>query len=175
MPEMRSWQSLALFHAGRLDEAESAYRATLTLSSEYSGAHYRLGRVLLLKRMPNEALEEIKLEKARIYNLTGLAMAHHSLGDQMASQLALDELIRNSADSAAYQIAEVYGFRGENDKAFEWLEQCLVIKDSGTVSVLGNPALRDLRTDIRWQPFLEKLGLLEFWLEMPPEHGGPIQ
>jgi adenylate cyclase len=175
MPEMRSWQALALLHAGRLDEAEAAYRATLTLSPEYSGAHFRLGRVLLLKGMTNEAMEEIKLEKASIYALTGLAMAHHSLGDQQASQLALDELIRNAADSAAFQIAEIYGFRRENDKAFEWLEQCLVIKDSGTVSILGDPAFHGLRTDPRWQPFLEKLGLLGFWLEMPPEHGGPIQ
>ena len=174
MSEMRSWQALALSYAGQLDEAESAYRTVLTLSPDFSGAHYRLGRILIAKGMPGAALEEIKLEKSSTYSLTGLAMVHHALGSQESSQRALDELIRTMAGHAAYQIAEVYGFRGDNDKAFEWLEESLVIRDSGLVSTLGNPAFYDLRLDPRWQPFLDRLGLLEFWLEMPAEHGGPI-
>ncbi|MGB5487533.1 MAG: hypothetical protein WBN06_09100, partial [Lysobacterales bacterium] len=109
------------------------------------------------------------------YRATGLAMVHHALGNTDASQSALDELIEVGSKSAAYQVAEVYSFRNEADKAFEWLERAFLIRDSGLTSTLGNPALRGLRTDPRWQPFLEKLGLLESWLEMPPEHGGPIQ
>lgn len=174
MSEMRSWQALALSYAGQLDEAESAYRTVLTLSPDFSGAHYRLGRILIAKGMPGAALEEIELEKSSTYSLTGLAMVHHALGNQESSQRALDELIRTMAGHAAYQIAEVYGFRGDSDKAFEWLEESLVIRDSGLVSTLGNPAFYDLRVDPRWQPFLDRLGLLEFWLEMPAEHGGPI-
>ena len=175
MPEMRSWQALAYFNAGQLDEAEAAYRTTLTLSPEFSGAHFRLGRVLLLKGRLDEALEETRLEKGPVYYNTGLAMVFHTLGNHEASQSALDNLIKNDADRAAYQIAEVYGHRNEPDQAFEWLEQALVIKDSGTTALLGDPAFLTLRADPRWQPFLEKLGLLEFWLAMPPEHGGPIQ
>ena len=102
-------------------------------------------------------------------------MVHHALGNQKESQEALDELIEKGAHEAAYQIAEVYGARGETDKAFEWLEQSLKIRDSGLSSMLGDPALRDLRTDPRWQPFLEKMGLLEYWLEMPAEWGGPLE
>jgi len=173
MSEMRSWQALALSYAGQLDEAESAYRTALTLSPDFSGVHYRLGRILIAKGMPGAALEEIKLEKSSTYSLTGLAMVHHALGNQESSQRSLDELIRTMAGHAAYQIAEVYGFRGDSDKAFEWLEESLVIRDSGLVSTLGNPAFYDLRFDPRWQPFLDRLGLLEFWLEMPAEHGGP--
>jgi TolB-like protein/Tfp pilus assembly protein PilF len=175
MSEMRSWQALALSYAGQLDAAETAYRTVLTLSPDFSGAHYRLGRVLIAQGMPSAALEEIKLEKSSTYSLTGLAMVHHALGNQESSQRALDELIRTMAGHAAYQIAEVYGFRGDSDKAFEWLEESLVIRDSGLVSTLGNPAFYDLRLDPRWQPFLDRLGLLEFWLEMPAEHGGPTK
>jgi len=175
MSEMRSWQALALSYAGQLDEAESALRTVLTLSPDFSGAHYRLGRILIAKGMPGAALEEIKLEKSSTYSLTGLAMVHHALGSKGSSQRALDELIRTKADHAAYQIAEVFGFRGDSDKAFEWLEESLVIRDSGLVSTLGNPAFYDLRFDPRWQPFLDRLGLLEFWLEMPAEHGGPTK
>ena len=175
MPEMRSWQALAYFYAGQLDEAEAAYRTTLTLSPEYSGAHFRLGRVLLLKGRLDEALEATRLEKGATYYYTGLAIVFHTLGNHEASQSALDYLIKNSADSAAYQIAEVYGSRNEPDKAFQWLEQSLVIRDSGLSAILGDPAFLGLHTDPRWKPFLKKLGLLVFWLEMPPEHGGPVQ
>ena len=175
MPEIRSWQGLVYMYAGRQDEAETAYQTTLALSPELSGGHYRLGRTLINKGDLPAALAEMELENSDVYHSTGLAMVHHALGDIEASQEALDYLIEKHADDAAFQIAEVYGFRNEPDKAFEWLEQSLVIRDSGIASLLGDPPLRDLRTDTRWQPFLEKLGLLEFWLEMPPEHGGPIQ
>ena len=96
-------------------------------------------------------------------------------GNEIESQRALKQLIETGADDAAFQIAEVYGFRGEADKAFEWLEQSLVIRDSGLASVLGDYTFLSLRTDPRWQPFLDKLGLLEYWLEMPPEWGGPLK
>jgi tetratricopeptide (TPR) repeat protein len=175
MPEIRSWQGLVYMYAGRQDEAEAAFQTTLALSPELSGGHYRLGRSLIRKGNLPEALAEMEQENSEVYRATGLAMVHHALGNIEASQEALDYLIENLADGAAFQIAEVYGFRNEPDKAFEWLEQSLVIRDSGIASLLGDPPLRDLRTDPRWQPFLEKLGLLEFWLEMPPEHGGPIQ
>ena len=160
---------------GRLDESEAAYRNALLLSPNFTGLHYRLARVELGKGDVAAALSEIEQETNEVYGPTGRAMVYHALTDHDASQLALDELIENHADSAAYQIAEVYALRNETDKAFEWLEQSVVIRDSGIITTLGNPALLGLRTDPRWQPFLEKLGLLEFWLEMPPEYGGPIQ
>ncbi len=95
------------------------------------------------------------------------------MGNQEASDHTLETLIREGADTAAYQIAEVYGVRGEVDKAFEWLKRSLEIRDSGLDFLLGDLSFKSLFTDSRWQPFLEKLGLLEYWLEMPQEHGGP--
>ena len=160
---------------GRLDESEAAYRNALLLSPNFTGLHYRLARVKLGKGDVAAALSEIEQETNVVYGPTGRAMVYHALANHEASQLALDDLIENHADHAAFQIAEVYAFRNEADKAFEWLEQSVTIRDSGIITTLGNPALLGLRTDPRWQPFLEKLGLLEFWLEMPPEHGGPIQ
>ena len=175
LAEMRSWQGLAYLYAGRLDEAEAAFRTTLVLSPEYSGGHYRLGRVLIGKGMPEEALAEIEQEMPGVYLATGLAMVHHVLGNHEASQFALEQLIENHASSAAYQIAEVYAFRSENDQAFEWLNQSWINRDSGLASTLGNPAFNSLRADSRWPEFLEQIGLLEFWLNMPPEHGGSVQ
>ena len=168
-------QGGAYLYANRLAEAEAAYRKALLLSPDYIGGHYRLARVMLGKGDLGRALEEAEHDAHGVYGTTGWAMVYHALGRPEASQQALDDLIENDAAHAAYQIAEVYAYRNEADKAFEWLEQSVVIRDSGIFTTLGNPALLGLRTDPRWQPFLEKLGLLEFWLDMPPEYGGPIQ
>ena len=175
MAEMRSWQALTYQYAGKLDQAEAAYRTTLILSPEFSGGHYRLGRVLIQQGKPEEALVEMERETSRVYNNTGRAMAYYVLGNHEKSQSALDHLIEQDAESAAFQIAEIYAYRNELDKAFKWLEQALSLRDSGLAGTLGNPAFFGLRTDPRWGAFLEKLGLLEFWLEMPPEQGGPLQ
>jgi TolB-like protein/Tfp pilus assembly protein PilF len=168
-------QGGAYLYAGRLDESEAAYRRALLLSPDYTGGHYRLARVMLGKGDLDRALEEAEMDSQDVYGTTGRAMVYHALGRSEASQRALDDLIENEAGHAAFQIAEVYAYRNEADKAFEWLEQSVVIRDSGIFTTLGNPALLSLRTDPRWQPFLEKLGLLEYWLEMPPEYGGPIE
>jgi len=175
VPEVRSFLGAVYLYTGRLEEAEQAYRMMLSLSPLISSGHYRVGRVLLGQGNLQGALTEMQSETSLVYHDTGLAMVQHALGNTAESEAALQDLIENAAGEAAFQIAEVYGYRDQSDKAFEWLEQSLLIRDSGLASILGDPALRNLRTDPRWQPFLEKLGLLEFWLEMPPEYGGPVQ
>lgn len=175
MPEIHGWLGLTYLFSGRLDDAEAAYRKMLNLAPQFAGGHGRLARVLIEKGDLTAALAEMEQEHHFVYRSTFYAMLHHSLGNKNESREALDELIENRANDAAYQIAEVYGHRGEIDKAFEWLEKSLSIRDSGLASTLGDPAFRTLRTDPRWQAFLKKMGLLEYWLEMPAEHGGPLK
>ena len=42
-------------------------------------------------------------------------------------------------------------------------------------SILGEAMLKPLHTDPRWQQALSKMELLEHWLAMPPEWGGPAK
>ena len=175
MPEVLAFMAMAQYYAGHFHDAEANYLKTLSLSPNFAGAHYRLGRALLSMGNPAEALARMESESSIVYHLTGLAMAHHSLDKQEQSQQALEALIADYADSAAFQVAEVYAYRGETDLAFDWLDIALKNRDSGLASILGDPAFLILRNDPRWQSLLDKLGLLEFWLEMPAEHGGPVK
>jgi TolB-like protein/predicted TPR repeat methyltransferase len=175
MAEFLNFLGTAYLYSGRLDEADAAYRKTLALSPHFAGARYRHGRVLLRQGKHSEALAALEQENSFIYRTTGLAMLHHVMGNHEESDRALKDLIGDAADRAAFQIAEVYGVRGEADEAFEWLEQSRVIRDSGLASLLGDPAFRGLIADPRWILFLEKLGLLDAWRAMPPEHGGPAR
>jgi hypothetical protein len=51
------------------------------------------------------------------------------------SDAQLAQLIAEFHESWLYQIAEVYAFRGENDRAFEWLDRAFSKRDPGLSAV----------------------------------------
>ena len=59
----------------------------------------------------------------------------------------------------AYQIAEVYAYRGEPDKAFEWLDRAYEQRDAGLRSLKIDPHLKGLRHDPRYIELLRKMKL----------------
>jgi hypothetical protein len=59
---------------------------------------------------------------------------------------------------AAYNIAYVLAFRGETDRAFEWLDKAVQYKDPGLSQIAMEPRFANIRTDPRWLPFLESIG-----------------
>jgi hypothetical protein len=79
---------------------------------------------------------------------------------------ALADIIENDYP---YSIALVYGYRGEADKTFEWLDNMLETSDFYPTFILTETAFRSVHSDPRWELVLEKLGLLEYWLEMSPD------
>ncbi len=80
------------------------------------------------------------------------------LAHQDQSEAYLSELIENHAEEASFQIAGVYAWRGENGRAFEWLERALQNDDTGLSSVRSYYVFKNLHDDPRWQPFLAKIG-----------------
>jgi hypothetical protein len=77
------------------------------------------------------------------------------------SDAALAELIKNEAELAAFQIAEAYGYRGDKNKAFEWLERVRRQHDPGLGDLLKDPLLENLHDDPRWVAFLHTMGLAD--------------
>ena len=71
------------------------------------------------------------------------------------------ELIAKYTESCAYQIAEVYGARGDADLAFGWLERGYVQRDGGLTDTKTSPRLRSLHADPRWDAFLRKMGFAD--------------
>jgi tetratricopeptide (TPR) repeat protein len=148
-----------LYEAYRLEEAADSFRIALSLSPGWLGAHYRLGRVFLAQGDMPAALVEMEQEASDAYRLTGTAVVQHTLGDAGASDAALQELIEKYAAGAAYQVAEVYAFRGEVDHAFDWLNQAYDNRDTGMPGMLLDSLLANLHDDPRWEPLLDKTGL----------------
>ena len=124
-----------------------------------AGAPYFLGKVLLAQGDAPGALVAMEQEPGDGYRFTGLAIVQHTLGDVGASDAALKALIEKYAAGAAYQVAEVYAFRGEIDHAFAWLEQAYDNRDSAMQWLLLDPLFASLRDNPRWEPLLDKVGL----------------
>jgi serine/threonine-protein kinase len=71
------------------------------------------------------------------------------------------EAIAKSADVVPYQIAEAYAWRGEKDKAFEWLERAYRQRDGDLKRIKADPRLTSLFSDPRYKAMLKKLNLPE--------------
>jgi len=112
---------------------------------------------LLSAGAPEQALAEAERAEWPWVRLTGVAAALHDLGRARESQAAIDVLIRDDAGSAAYQIAEIYAWRGQTDLAFTWLERALAEFDSGLVWIRADPLLRSVRADARYPALIEKM------------------
>jgi serine/threonine-protein kinase len=68
-------------------------------------------------------------------------------------------MVANDRNLLAYQIAEVYAWRAETDKAFEWLQIAYDNHDTGLLGLLIDPLVRGLRSDARYKSLVVKVGL----------------
>ena len=86
-------------------------------------------------------------------------MAQYTLGRPAESRQALETLVQRASSSLAYQIAEVYAWRGEKDQAFEWLERAYRQHDGGLTYLVYDRYLDSLRSDPRFRALLARLKL----------------
>jgi adenylate cyclase len=144
--------------AGRLDAAIASFRTVLSLSPSNGGAHCQLGVALLLKGDAKGALAEIEQETSEIYKMIGLPMAYHALGRKADSDAALAALTAKYEKDAPSNIASVYAFRGEADKAFAWLDKAVEYGDPGISEIVTDNLFDKIHANPRWLPFLRKVG-----------------
>ncbi|MGE5346227.1 MAG: tetratricopeptide repeat protein, partial [Acidithiobacillales bacterium] len=155
----RAWGALGLclIASDQLPEARKALSRAMEISPEDPQPHFYLAFISLLEGSPQAALQGF----ARIEDLAGRAMAEHDLGHAKESQQALDELIAKRASTFAFagEIAGVYAWRGEKDKAFEWLDRAVAQHEEDPGTVKFDPQFSKLRDDPRYAALLKKVGL----------------
>jgi TolB-like protein/Flp pilus assembly protein TadD len=163
---------------GRLDAAIASYRTALSLAPGRGGAHAQLGTALLLKGDAQGALAEIEQEPSEVWKMIGLPLAYHALGRKADSDAALAALIAKYEKEAPSNIAYVYAFRGEADKAFAWLDKAVEYGDTGLGEILTETLFDKIHADPRWLPFLRKIGKapeqlakIEFMVTLPQAEG----
>jgi TolB-like protein/Tfp pilus assembly protein PilF len=143
--------------AGRWDEAIEAFKTALALSPGMGNVSYGIGVAMLMSGQPQKALEAMQQENS-VWGQIGLTMAYHALGRDQDSDAALAQLIEQYQQDWAFNIAYVLAYRGEVDRAFEWLDKAVENKDAGLSEIPGHPFFTNLLDDARWRPFLESIG-----------------
>ena len=112
------------------------------LSPTAPWAHAGLGISFLLQGKFEDAAAAAHDDAAEWARLYVTAMARWSQKRIPEADAALAALIQSYADTAACQIGEVYAYRGEKDRAFEWLERARRQRDSGLIAFEANLSTR---------------------------------
>jgi TolB-like protein len=141
--------------AGKFDEAEAAIRSALILVDPGRYPMYRdLGRALIFKGDPEAALEAFEKDD----DLQGIAIALHDLGRREEFEATLARLLEDE-DEYPSNLATVYAWIGDVDKAFKYLDKEYSIDRASLSRIMRYPVFRSLHDDPRWQGLLHKLGM----------------
>jgi TolB-like protein/DNA-binding winged helix-turn-helix (wHTH) protein/Tfp pilus assembly protein PilF len=149
-----------LYVGSRYDAAQVELQKALDLNPQAGFVHVTLGKILMAEAKPQQALAEIEKEPNDWARLTASALVYHMLGREQDSNAALASLIAKHDTDSAYQIAEVYAFREESDKAFQWLERAYEQRDAGLPEIKTDPLVKSLRHDPRYTALLKRMRLL---------------
>jgi TolB-like protein/DNA-binding winged helix-turn-helix (wHTH) protein/cytochrome c-type biogenesis protein CcmH/NrfG len=156
-----SWELLGFteFLTGRLDKAAGDLKKALELDPDLWNVHYFLSEIYIMQGKPQDALPEIERVQEDDRRLYQYALAYHALGRKKEADTALNELITKYQAIEAYDIATIYAFRNQPDKAFEWLDRAYVQHDDGLMETKVDPLLKSVHNDPRYAGLLRKLNL----------------
>jgi TolB-like protein/DNA-binding winged helix-turn-helix (wHTH) protein/Flp pilus assembly protein TadD len=146
---------------GRLREGEAAYRKILQISPTFVEGHLDLADVLLLQGNFQGALAEVRQEPSDSARYVGLAQVYHALGRRTESDAVLAQVVREHAQDEAWEIADVYAYRGELERAFAWLDRAYSQRDPGLYLIKADPFFMNVKSDPRCRAFLRKMNLPE--------------
>src|SRR5438132_1719445 len=146
---------------GRQKEARAEYAREIELNPSAPNSHAGVGLTHLLEGKFEEAAMAAQKDAADWARLLIVSCARWSQKRVPESDAALAELIANTSETGAYQIAEAYGYRNDKDHAFEWLERARRQRDAGLPGLRKDSLLPNLHDDPRWDAFLRKMGLAD--------------
>ena len=164
--QSRSFLAFGLANTKRFADARAEYARVIELNSSAPWAHAGLGLAYLLENKFEEAATAAQADAGDWCRLLIVSCARWGQKRVAESDAALAELTKNDSETAAYQIAEVYAYRGDKDKAFEWLERARRQRDPGLGNLRRDPLLENLHNDPRWNAFLHTMGLADDQLKI---------
>src|SRR5437588_211063 len=161
----REYLASALSVTGKQEEARAEYARAIELNPSAPNSHAGAGLTYLLEGKFEEAAVAAQKDAADWARLLIMSCARWSQKRVPESDAALAELITNTSETGAYQIAEVYGYRNDKDHAFEWLERARRQRDAGLPGLRTDTLLLNLHDDPRRDAWMRKMGLADDRLE----------
>ena len=153
---------MANLQLGNCSEVRDIARRALEIEPESGRVHGYLAYCLLAQGGgAAEALDWLSQEPIGFIRYTGNAIALHQLGRQDEAARDLVLLHEDSADSAAYQYAQIHAQWGQPEQALDWLQKALDIGDPGVFNMGVDPFLDPIRQQSRFQDLMQQAGLAD--------------
>jgi serine/threonine-protein kinase len=159
--QAREFLASGLSVLGNQEEARAEYARVIELNPSAPNSQAGIGLAYLLEGKFEEAASAAQQDAADWARLLIVSCARWGQKRVPESDAALAELIAKVSETGAYQIAEVYAYRNDKDRAFEWLERARQQRDAGLPTLRPDTLLPNLHDDPRWDAFLRKMGLAD--------------
>ncbi|MBN8735743.1 MAG: hypothetical protein J0H27_05700 [Xanthomonadales bacterium] len=153
------WLSYYLAAAGHLDEARAAIQTAISLRPDGVANYEQLAVIEILRGDAAGALAAAQKEPPGIWHGIAMTLALQVGPDRTGADAALDDLIKQYAGDAAYQVAEVHALRKDPDAMFQWLDRAWSNRDGGVFLALSDPLILRYQHDPRFAAFCRKVGL----------------
>ena len=162
---MNTFMGATLYYAGRYDEAIDQCRRTIEMDPNFAVAHWHLGLAYEQKQALDAATEEFK----KAISLSGgsplmkaaLVRAYAKLQKKHEANEMLNELNELSKQQyvSAYEVATIYVALGNNEQAFQLLEEGYAEHSFHLVYLNVSPQFKPVRSDRRFQDLVQRIGL----------------
>ena len=158
-----------MYFARRYEEAEERYRKLISDFPSYSFGYYGLSKIHRITGRTGDAIVENDRAKelmgGSVFSLLAEAECYAADDDRTTAQQKIGALIELAKDRyvSPYQMALVYTFLGDKEKAISALEAALQIKEAWLNWMGVEPAFDPIRSDPRFDEILERVGYRMFF------------
>jgi serine/threonine-protein kinase len=153
------------FFTRKYDLTLEVARKTLEMDSSFTDAYSFIGWACVQKGQFEEAIdayEQSRQMREKYEHLAWLGHAYARLGKKHEARKYIDELNEASERRyvSPYWIALIYLGLNEKDKTFEYLQRAFDERNAWLVYLKVNPVFDSLRSDVRFDNLLKRLGLI---------------
>jgi TolB-like protein/Tfp pilus assembly protein PilF len=153
--------SFVYYYARQYDDALAQMERAIALHPDPLEVAYPLSVIHVEKRQFDKAIQEFQKLGEAPHALGHLGNAYARRGLKAEAHAVVPKL-KDHVDRTGigrYEIALVYAGLQENDKAFEWLESAFQVRDKGLTYIKVDPCLDPLRSDVRFAPLVQRVGI----------------
>jgi len=159
--QARAFLASNLSNSEKWEESRAEYTREIELNPSAPNSYAAIGGTYLAEGKFEEAVTAAQKDAADWARLSIVSCARWAQKRVPESDAALQEMIAKFAETAAYQIAEVYAYRNDKDRAFEWLERARRQRDAGLAGLRADSLLQNLHNDPRWDALLRSMSLAD--------------
>jgi TolB-like protein/Flp pilus assembly protein TadD len=147
----------ALYFAHRYNEAIAAYQDGIAVDPGPAESYARRGLAYYLLGSYQMSQSACEMKPANWESWFCLALIFDKRGQRLESDAQIKRMTGFSGDSLAYQYAEIYAQRGDRDRALEWLETAMRLRDPGFRRLKTDPLMDPLRKEPRFEALEREL------------------